>query len=79
MLPLLLNDLSTKGLHLGNITIKLCSMECTEMQSTVSLDKEDPKTHPENLAALILVILIIITTAILLLFVIYIWYRYVCK
>ena len=74
ILPLLLKDLSTKGLHFGNITIRLCSMECIELQSTVS-SEEGPKIHPSHLAALIVMILIIITATILLLLVTCIWYR----
>ena len=75
ILPLLLNALSTEGLHLGDITIKLCSMECTEMQSTVLSNEEGSKIHPSHLAALILMILIIITATILLLLVTCIWYK----
>ena len=76
ILPLLLNDLSAEGLHLGGITIKLCSMECTVMQSTDS-DKQDTKFNPSVLAVTILTILIVIVAAtiLLLLVLVYIWHR----
>ena len=80
VLPLLLNDLSTGGLRLGSITIKLCSMECTEMQSTDS-DKQDTKFNPLVLAVTILAILIMIIVTILLLVVVramYVYFNHKC-
>ena len=67
VLPLFLNDLVTEGLHLGNITIKLCGTEC-QLQSNDSsnTNEDDIKVNlPAFLIAISLMLLNIIIIVIL--------------
>ena len=61
VLPLLSNDLLTEGLHLGNITIKLCGTE-RQLQSTDSsnTNSDDIKINPAYLIVINLILFIII-------------------
>ena len=63
VLPLLLNDLLTEGLQLGNITIKLCGTEC-QLQSTDSsnANEDDTKT---NLSAFLIAISLVLSIIII--------------